>query len=326
MKNHEIESWVLKIIDTVISGQPVEDSRIELKSGQIPPEKAARRIAGHANAARGDQILWIIGVDEKEREVVGVLDDEDFSRWYRSIEVQFDGLAPSFTHLNIPVDGKIVIALLFDTDRAPYVVKNPAFGKSVDAVALEVPWREGTSIRSARRSELIRILSPLQKLPILKFLEGYLSASVPKVQPDEIWWNLHLNFYVELPNNERVVIPFHKCELTCKFNIEGGEIDFSDIHLSPPGMWSTSGFTSESSTIESTQHEVLIYGPGRLIVSARTVTQNLRVDEGEDALFELVLVPANSDVPISLNVLLNFVEPKKDEIYRWEGHPFIRES
>jgi hypothetical protein len=31
--------------------------------------------------------------------------------------------------LNIPIDGKIIVALLFETDRAPYVVKNPAYGQ-----------------------------------------------------------------------------------------------------------------------------------------------------------------------------------------------------
>ena len=65
MKQHQIEVWVLDIVEKVEDGQPVEDSRVEFKSDWIPPEKAARRIAGHANAARGENTLWVIGLDEK---------------------------------------------------------------------------------------------------------------------------------------------------------------------------------------------------------------------------------------------------------------------
>jgi hypothetical protein len=41
----------------------VEDDLIEFKRTWIKPHKAARRIAAHANAARGQDILWLIGVD-----------------------------------------------------------------------------------------------------------------------------------------------------------------------------------------------------------------------------------------------------------------------
>ena len=65
MRNHEIEAWALGIIDRVIQKQPIEDDRVELKAEWPDALKAARRIAGHANAARGEPILWLIGVDEK---------------------------------------------------------------------------------------------------------------------------------------------------------------------------------------------------------------------------------------------------------------------
>lgn len=66
MRQIEIEAWVLRVIEQVKRGQSNEDSRVELKARWIEPEKAARQIAGHANAARGDKILWIIGLDEKK--------------------------------------------------------------------------------------------------------------------------------------------------------------------------------------------------------------------------------------------------------------------
>ena len=78
--------------------------------------------------------------------------------------------------LNIPVDNKTVVALLFETDRAPFVIKNQAYGSpGGGSVELEVPWRENTAIRSARRSDLIRLLAPLELLPEIEILDINLS-------------------------------------------------------------------------------------------------------------------------------------------------------
>jgi len=99
MRLNDIESWALNVIQRVESKQPVEDSRVELKS-EWPKDhnKAARQIAGHANAAHGESILWLLGVDEREG-VTGV-DYEEISNWKQSIEAKFEGLLPPLTHLN----------------------------------------------------------------------------------------------------------------------------------------------------------------------------------------------------------------------------------
>jgi hypothetical protein len=55
MRRAELEAWVLEVLERVEQGKPVEDSRVELKREWPDPERAARRIAGHANAARGEQ-------------------------------------------------------------------------------------------------------------------------------------------------------------------------------------------------------------------------------------------------------------------------------
>ena len=74
----------------------------------------------------------------------------------------FDGQAPSVQDLAVTVGDAVVVALVFGTDRAPFVVKNPG--------EFEVPWREATGTRSARRAELLTLLSPLQKLPSVEAL------------------------------------------------------------------------------------------------------------------------------------------------------------
>jgi len=88
MRAHEIENWVLRIIEQVESGQPNEDYRVELKAKWLDAKKAARRIAGHANAAHGEPILWLIGVDEEEG-VVGA-NNEELANWSAQVRAEFD--------------------------------------------------------------------------------------------------------------------------------------------------------------------------------------------------------------------------------------------
>lgn len=168
MKNSEIESWALRTISQAQSQQPSEDSRVELKS-IWPPDysKAARRIAAHLNAARGEPLLWLIGVDEKTGTTLGA-DRLEFTKWIGGIAGEFDGLAPRCYDVNVPTNNNsTVVALVFESDRAPYVVRNPKFGTSKEPIALEVPWREGTAVRSATRADLLLILSEKRSLRAL---------------------------------------------------------------------------------------------------------------------------------------------------------------
>jgi hypothetical protein len=171
MKNEQLEAWVLSILDQVAAGRVVEDSRVELKADWKAPKTAARRIAGHANAAGSDQILWIVGVDEKKGVVpVG---PSDVATWLPQVVAEFEGLAPSLQELVVPTPLDPVVALLFDASRRPFVVKNAAFGQTGGGpVSLEVPWRRGTTVQSARRDELLRILIPRQPLPDIELLEA----------------------------------------------------------------------------------------------------------------------------------------------------------
>lgn len=127
MRPPELEATVSGILDRVESGKPLEDVRVECKTiWPASDEKTARQLAGHANAARGDHILWLFGVDEKKRQVPGVSSSE-FSDWYSGLKKQFEeGWAPDpVLNINIPWNGVVVVASLFETSRAPYVVKNP---------------------------------------------------------------------------------------------------------------------------------------------------------------------------------------------------------
>jgi hypothetical protein len=89
----ELESRVLGILDRVEKGKPSEDSRDECKTTwpnwPAGDEKMARQLGGHANAARGDPILWLFGVDEKGKRVPGVSTTE-FSDWYAGLKKHFE--------------------------------------------------------------------------------------------------------------------------------------------------------------------------------------------------------------------------------------------
>lgn len=200
----EIESWALRITAAIQSGRPFEDTRLELKSEFITdPSKAARRIAAHANSAMGEPILWLIGVDQK----VGVVGTNpiELSNWFAGVKAGFDGIYPPLRDVVIQIADKLIVALQFDTNRAPYLVKNPAGG----AIQREIPWREGTQTRTATREEILLILQPESPAPRFEILKAQLGpnggASMPKAFVGTI------ESYVVPRNSDRVIFPYHKC-------------------------------------------------------------------------------------------------------------------
>ena len=118
------EAWVHSVLERAAAHQRVEDSRVELKRTWIEPAKAARRLAGHANAARGAEVLWLIGVDE-DAGLLGV-DPTELTVWWSKVHAIFDGVAPSMFDLILHHQGKAFVALIFETVRAPFVVRNVA--------------------------------------------------------------------------------------------------------------------------------------------------------------------------------------------------------
>lgn len=169
-RSQQQELRVLQIVDQVLDGGRTEDDLVECKSEWPDAAKSARRIAGQANAAHGELVLWIIGLDEDSHRLSDPGDD-DPADWWAQVSRRFDELAPDIQVQTVPLGrARSVIALTFTTDRAPYVITTS--GK--DGVHREVPFREATSLRSAHRHDLLRILVP--------------TVDVPGV--DGVWWIL----------------------------------------------------------------------------------------------------------------------------------------
>jgi hypothetical protein len=323
MRKHQIENWALSVIERVESGQPNEDFRVELKSQWLDPQKAARQIAGHANAARGEPILWLIGVDQKNG-VIGA-NQIELADWYAQVKAQFDGLAPELVDLNVPVKGTAVVTLFFETDRAPFVVKNPAYGSSGGgSVSLEVPWRENTSTRSATRSDLIRLLSPLQKVPSFELLTGELVVQKMNIggkSIEETWqWTLTLKLYVVPKNIDRVVIPFHQCNAWLEIVGWLPRTHFPGVSLSPlysrVSKFSRERALPQSLTIKGTNTEVLIDGPGMLCLNLSARIPTVKESFTNDVQFSAKLLPANTEHSVSISATL-VPSPPKGELARW---------
>ena len=295
MRKHEIESWALSVIERVRSGAPNEDSRVELKREWIPADKAARRLAAHANSALGEPILWLIGIDQKSGELIQ--SPNDLATWWPSLTSHFDGMAPEVVDIALSVDGKTIMALCFDTERRPFVVKSKQD-------FLEVPWRDGTRTRSATRSELIRLLSPVVDLPNFEILNANFVAKRTQPEPKSIWQlTVTLTIYVFPKKEGRVVFPFHRTR--CRVQIDPNTITFPhpqlDVLMRPE--ITARGFGSPSATTQASTSELIVTGPGSFTLCAQTAMEQLPVMP-DKAVIRVTITPAGSEVTAVLKMSL----------------------
>jgi len=320
----QIENWALEIINRVEANQPIEDSRVELKSTWLDSnERVARRIAGHANAARGENILWLIGVDEKKG-VIGVDSSTDLAIWYSTVQKCFNEVSPRLTDLNIYRNDATVVALLFETDRAPFIVKNPAYGKTKgDSVEFEIPWREGTRIRTASRSDIILLLSPLELLPDIEIYSKNLSATIGGIDslgndiPDR--FDLHLELYIVPKNGTDLIIPFHRCKAWYTIGHAVSQFPFDTIRISPGGgsNYNSSDTIFPSNLIPSTlnhkytTNEILIEKAGMVKFIASSRPPSISSEFKKDVYVEIHLFPATATRPKVLTMIIPYPEEKK---------------
>jgi hypothetical protein len=288
----QIEAWALRVIDQVKRGQPNEDSLVELKA-VWPPDvaKTARQIAAHANTARGQPLLWLMGVDEKTG-VTGV-DRANLANWYPQIEACFDGLAPDLRDLNVPVEGKTVVALLFDTTRAPFVVTNQAGG----AISHEVPWRQGTRTRSARREELVRLLVPHLSMPDIEVLAAKVRGLRPETTTDlgdTRRVEVHVELYITPRSPGRLTAPLHRTTLAVI--IDGTRLTFSKFQFA----------SVKGSLVQRTTSEAIIDGPGVLGVQTQERFRGLTPLANTDAVVELNVGFVGIDRPAAFRLNLPF--------------------
>jgi len=148
----QLEGLVSRAIRLARSGGGKEDDRVEFKREWPTPDRS-RQLAAAANKAAGELLFWVIGYDEGSGEVVK-LDHTDPANWWPQMQKRFSQKSPVLARHTVVYldDDESVVALVFTTDEVPYVVKIGDY--------LEVPTREGSRTRSARRNELIDMVAP----------------------------------------------------------------------------------------------------------------------------------------------------------------------
>lgn len=279
----QLELWAREVLEHLPSG--VEDSFVELKAQWPDPKEVARQLAGHANAARGHPLLWLIGVDERR----GVVEFEhrEPSTWFAQVRAQFEGdVWPDMeTDLRMSSDGKPLVALLFRTDRAPYQVKNPNFTGGV--ARWEVPWREAGGTRTARREDLVRILAPASLSPSIEVLTAKASVNVERTEIGTVVLTLYASaeIYIVPASRDRLVYPSHRCsmELDCK---DDGLYRFDRLSLQAPDP--------ELKGITAGMSGAFVDAPGVLLFSSSLVIPSRALFASEEVELVLRLQGANA--------------------------------
>ena len=309
MKATDLEHKVRQIISVAKAGQPVEDTLIELKSEwSKDSHKAARRLAAHANAAHGESITWIFGVDEKGKIITGV-DEMEMANWIQSVGKHFDGLAPApITHANIHIENKTVIALYFETSRsAPFVIKHAKDGN----LQMEVPWREGTRTRPANREDLLTILVPIVKTPNVEIRSAELNFGVRRGQHitslgqpsnESHAWTIKAALYIEPKRPGTIFIPHKNCR--ARFEVSDYRSQWTmPITFKPMG---------ESFTVRCSATELVVNGPGSVMLESEAIllptpdTKNSLPRGRAKIIIEMQLMHINKS--IKLERKLNYVE------------------
>lgn len=301
MNNVDIEAWTLAVVDRARAKQPIEDSRVEIKRDWPEPPRAARLVAGHANAARGAPILWIIGIDEAAGTILTPPSIE-LADWLNQFRSRFDGVPPELeANLIVPVDQSAVVALLFRTDRAPYVVKV----ENAAAVHREVPWRSGNSTVTATREQLLRILAPTVALPSISFRE---SSITMHPQVNRISWSMAPRIFVTPPADKAVVLPFHDCWATLS-SADNGEIGRCGLEFEK---------NASDGIVTVTKNEATFRGPGMC-----TVRGSFHVEAPTSSsrlTLTLHLRPVGSDEPVVIEAE-HFRRSKNGADVQWSYVP-----
>lgn len=227
MRPIEIEMWANRVIDSMEQAGPTEDHRVELKSKWIEGNDAARRIAALANSAPDDTVLLLIGVDEKAASIIGV-PRREMSEWWPQIESEFaDRVAPEPIPLNMERAGIPFVAIAFKTDRAPYLVKNEAFGTKGHKIKWEVPYRIGNRTDTATRSQLLSLLWPALNLPQVELI----SAGVALYRPEQKKGHVQkcvidVQCYIVPRDGKTITLDARACSVT---------VEMEELKLSPGG-------------------------------------------------------------------------------------------
>ena len=131
---------------------------------------------------------------------------------------------------------------------------------------MEVPWRRGTAIHTARRDELLRILVPRQVLPDIEVLHASAARGIRAPidpayggQPSDIErsehlsWNFSLTLYVTPRTTDLLVLPTHKMVLIFALGSEKPQRAAEFHFVAPYRSVGPTNSVLDSSTVTASQ-------------------------------------------------------------------------
>ncbi|MGY4856324.1 hypothetical protein [Cryobacterium sp. AP23] len=174
MNKAELEMRARIAVGAARAGHSPEDDFLEMKREWPDPIKASRQLAGLANKANGERFLYLVGVDESDGSI-HASDTNDPANWWAQVQRRFNETAPFLIrHLLVEfVPDEFFTVLLFESNSAPYVIMSPKGGSP----ELEIPIRDGTRTRSAKRSEVLAMSAQHQGSVNISVLSASMIAS-----------------------------------------------------------------------------------------------------------------------------------------------------
>lgn len=271
--------------------------------------------AGHANAAGGEPILWLVGVDQVTTKLTGFPAEDTAAVWRRLLR-EFNGHhAPEpSTDVRVPWKNSAVLAIRFETDQPPYVVRNAASGP----VDWDVPWRTLTETRSATREQLLRILVPVSRQPTVDVRPSTLFIEERDGEEKRDFWQVALALYIVPPEDGRYVYPFK--DFVVDVSVGDVAISFQEhLKVTVPWEWARGGggFTTgmpsrrpASLTMEQGPHELIVYAAGQFHVDSWAYTERRPIPKGRVEI-SLAFREAGSVDEIKVRATLKRVRTKK---------------
>lgn len=209
------------------------------------------------------------------------------------------------TDVNVSVEGKTLVALLFDTERRPFVIKSLNSG----AVSNEVPWRGSSPTRSAKRSELVGLLDSVPRQPRWEAVNGMLTVErtdKPRVLGNKRRWLLRLRLYVEPEGNDPVNVPFHRCASILTLKELGSTPYLFGFLLSP--------YDRDTATLKGSSTDLVVAGPGMVMLEAQAESAYDGEMPHVPVHLTLELPVSGGGYPTTVQVVFNYSDAHK----RWE--------
>jgi hypothetical protein len=284
-----LQGWAYEVVERVAKRLIVEDDLVEFKSAWIEPHKAARRIAAQANAARGEDFLWLVGIDPRKADPFVEIEAIDPDAWLREVATYFiDNHLPECGCFQVSYNGKSVYAIAFGSSDFPFLISlkklNQKGGHPEGIAEAELPWRTGTGARSATRQQILSLLYRIPPLPDIEVLGAEFLPSESLLGTIDFGIGFYVKLYVIPRSRDWVIVPLHRVQWviqlpdgvghlfneSCEFLAENDDVARRD-HVSLGRLlipeefqrgYRVTGRTDPNDAIEARVSELVIKGPG----------------------------------------------------------------